>query len=72
MILRTMNLKELKTEDLKTLLELKYKEINSGYKMLRRLSSIEAAKKQIEEIWRTKSLVSDLELELMRRECINE
>jgi hypothetical protein len=68
MIHKTWNIRDQPEESLKRLLEKKYKEINAGYKMLRKLSSIEDAKIMLDEIWRTKKIVSDIELELIRRE----
>lgn len=64
----TFNIHDASTADLKAMLEMKYKKINSGYKMLKRLNSIDAAKKQMDEIWRDKAMVNDIELELLKRE----
>lgn len=71
MIHKTWNVRDQNEESLKRQLEKKYKEINSNYKMLRRVSNIEDAKMLIDEIWQMKSFVNDIELELMRRESIN-
>ena len=71
MIHKTWNIRDQPEESLKRLLEKKYKEINAGYKMLRKLSDIEEAKIMIEEIWRTKKIANDIELELIRREYNN-
>lgn len=65
---KTWNIRDQPEESLKRLLEKKYKEINAGYKMLRKLSKIEDAKIVLEEIWQTKKFANDIELELMRRE----
>jgi len=65
---KTWNIRDQPEESLKRLLEKKYKEINAGYKMLRKLSDIEDAKIMLEEIWRTKNFANDIELELIRRE----
>ena len=65
---KTWNIRDQPEESLKRLLEKKYKEINAGYKMLRKLSDIEDAKIVLEEIWRTKKFANDIELELIRRE----
>lgn len=56
---------------LEELLTRKYKEINSNYKMLRKVSNIEDAKKLVDEIWQMKSFAKSIEMELMRRECKN-
>lgn len=71
MMHKTWNIRDQPEESLKRLLEKKYKEINAGYKMLRKLSNIEDAKIVLEEIWQTKSFANDIELELMRREYNN-
>lgn len=71
MMHKTWNIRDQPEESLKQLLEKKYKEINAGYKMLRKLSNIEDAKIMIEEIWQTKSFANDIEMELMRREYNN-
>lgn len=68
---KTWNIRDQPEESLKSLLEKKYKEINAGFKMLRKLSNIEDAKIVLEEIWQTKSFANDIEMELMRREYNN-
>ena len=71
MMHKTWNIRDQPEESLKRLLEKKYKEINAGFKMLRKLSNIEDAKIVLEEIWQTKSFANDIEMELMRREYNN-
>lgn len=71
MMHKTWNIRDQPEESLKRLLEKKYKEINAGYKMLKKLSNIEDAKIVLEEIWRTKKFANDIEMELMRREYNN-
>lgn len=68
---KTWNVRDQTTEALKILLERKYKEIDGSYKMLRKVSNIEDAKKLIDEIWQMKSFANKIELELMRRENNN-
>lgn len=68
MMNKTWNVRDQPEESLRRLLEKKYKEINTGYKMIRKLSDIEDAKIMLEEIWQTKKFANDIELELMRRE----
>jgi hypothetical protein len=68
MMHKTWSIRDQPKESLKRLLEKKYKEINAGYKMLRKLNNIEDAKIMLEEIWRTKKFANDIELELIRRE----
>lgn len=49
-----------------------YKEIEAGYKMLKKISNIEDAKKIVDRIWIMKAWANDIQLELMRREYTNE
>lgn len=65
------NIKDSNTDALEELLKRKYEEINSNYKMLKKVSNIEDAKMLVDEIWQMKSFASDIELELMRREFNN-
>ena len=68
---KTWNVRDQTKEALEILLEQKYKEINSNYKMLRKVSNIEDAKRLIEEIWQMKSFANAIEMELIRREYDN-
>ena len=68
---KTWNARDQTKEALEELLIRKYKEIDSNYKMLRKVSRIEDAKKLIDEIWQMKSFANNIELELMRREYTN-
>ena len=65
------NIRDSTTDALKELLERKYKEINGNYKILKKVSNIEDAKKLVDEIWQMKSFANDIELELIRREYSN-
>lgn len=65
---KTWNVRDQTKEALEELLTRKYKEINSEYKMLRKVASIEDAKKLMDEIWQMKSFANAIEIELMRRE----
>lgn len=67
----TWNARDTPTEALEELLARKYKEIDSNYKMLRKVSKIEDAKKLIDEIWQMKDFANSIEIELMRREYNN-
>ena len=71
MVYKTWNVRDQPKETLERQLEKKYKEINSNYRLLRKVSNIDDAKILIDEIWQCKSFVNDIELELMRRECNN-
>lgn len=68
---KTWNARDQPKESLERQLEKKYKEINSNYRMLRKVSNIEDAKTLIDEIWRMKSFANTIEMELMRREYNN-
>ena len=65
------NVRDQTEEALENLLERKYKEIDGNYKMLRKISNIEDAKRLVEEIWRMKSFANAIEMELTRREYDN-
>ena len=71
MVYKTWNVRDQPKETLERQLEKKYKEINSNYRLLRKVSNIDDAKILIDEIWKCKSFADDIELELMRRECNN-
>lgn len=68
---KAWNVRDQTKETLESLLERKYKEIDGNYKMLRKVSNIEDAKRLIEEIWQMKSFVNAIEMELIRREYSN-
>lgn len=69
--MKTWNVRDQPKESLERQLTKKYKEIDSNYKMLRKVSNIEDAKMLIDEIWQMKSFANDIELELIRREYNN-
>ena len=71
MMNKTWNIRDQPKESLERQLEKKYKEIDSNYRMLRKVSNIEDAKMLVDEIWQMKSFASNIELELMRREYSN-
>lgn len=71
MMHKTWNVRDQTKEAIEKLLERKYKEIDGNYKMLRKVSNIEDAKRLIDEIWQMKSFANAIELELMRREYNN-
>lgn len=68
---KTWNVRDQTEEALEVLLKQKYEEINGNYKMLRKVSNIEDAKKLVEEIWQMKSFANAIEMELIRREYNN-
>lgn len=65
---KAWNVRDQTKEVLEELLAKKYKEIDGEYKMLRKVSNIEDAKKLIDEIWQMKSFANAIEIELIRRE----
>lgn len=69
--MKSWNVRDQTKEALESLLERKYKEIDGNYKMLRKVSNIEDAKKLVDEIWQMKSFANAIELELIRREYNN-
>lgn len=71
MMKKTWNVRDQTKEALEELLKQKYKEIDSNYKMLRKIVNIDDAKKLLDEIWRMKDFTDVIELELIRREYKN-
>lgn len=65
---KAWNVRDQTKEALEELLTRKYKEIDGNYKMLKKVSNIEDAKKLVEEIWQIKRFANAIQLELMRRE----
>lgn len=65
---KAWNVRDQPREELNNLLTKKYKEIEGAYKMLRKASEINDAKKIIDEIWQMKSYANSIELELLRRD----
>ena len=68
---KAWNVRDQTKEALEILLERKYKEIDGNYKMLKKVSNIEDAKRPVEEIWQMKSFANAIEMELIRREYNN-
>lgn len=68
---KSWNIRDQTKEALEDLLERKYKEIDGNYKMLKKVSNIEDAKKLMDEIWQMKSFANAIQLELIRREYNN-
>lgn len=68
---KAWNVRDQNTESLERLLTKKYKEIDSNFRMLRRVSNIEDAKMLIDEIWQMKSFANAIEMEITRREYNN-
>lgn len=72
MIHKTWNVRDQTEEGLRLEAERLYKQIEAGYKMIKKVSNIEDAKKIIDRIWIMKKWANDIELELLRREYTHE
>lgn len=72
MMHKTWNVRDQTEEDIRLEAERLYKQIETGYKMIKKVSSLEEAKKIIDRIWVMKKWANDIELELLRREYTNE
>ena len=72
MLRKTWNVRDQTEEALRLEAEKLYKEIEAGYKMVKKVSNLEDAEKIIERIWIMKSWANDIQLELIRREYNNE
>lgn len=69
--MKSWNVRDQTKEALEELLRRKYKEIDGNYKMLKKISDINDAKKLLDEIWQMKSFANAIEMELIRREYSN-
>lgn len=69
---KTWNVRDQTEEDIRLEAERLYKQIEAGYKMIKKVSSLEEAKKIIDRIWVMKKWANDIELELLRREYTHE
>lgn len=69
---KTWNVRDQTEKTLRLEAEKLYKQIEAGYKMIKKVSRLEDAKKLIERIWVMKKWANDIELELLRREYTNE
>ncbi len=68
---KSWNIRDQTEKELQELLEKKYKEIEKDYRLLRKISEIETAKKMIEEIWQCKKFANAIEMELIKRGFYN-
>lgn len=68
---KSWNIRDQTEEELRSILEKKYKEIDAQYKLLRKIADMETAKKMLDEIWHLKSFTNAIELELIRRGFYN-
>lgn len=69
---KTWNVRDQPEEDIRLEAERLYKQIEAGYKMIKKVSSLEDAEKIIDRIWVMKKWANDIELELLRREYTHE
>lgn len=67
-MIKSWNIRDQTKEALEELLRRKYKEIDGNYKMLKKITNINDAKKLLDEIWQMKSFANAIEMELIRRE----
>ena len=72
MMHKTWNVRDQTEEALRLEAERLYKQIEAGYKMVKKVSNSEDAKNIIDRIWVMKKWANDIELELLRREYTNE
>lgn len=68
MLHKTWNVRDQTEKELRAEAERLYREIETAYKMLRKVSEVEDAKKIIDRIWVMKKWGNDIQLELIRRE----
>lgn len=66
--MKSWNVRDQTKEALEELLRRKYNEIDGNFKMLKKISDINDAKKLLDEIWQIKSFANAIEMELIRRE----
>lgn len=72
MLHKTWNVRDQTEKDLRLEADKLYREIEKGYKLIRKVSDKEEAQKIINRIWIMKSWANDIQLELIRREYNNE
>lgn len=72
MVNKTWNVRDQTEETLRLEAEKLYKQIETGYKMIKKVSKLEDAEKIIDKIWIMKKWANNIELELIRREYTNE
>lgn len=72
MLHKTWNVRDQTEKDLRLEADKLYREIEAGYKMIKKISDKEEAHKIIDRIWIMKAWANDIQLELIRREYTNE
>lgn len=71
MMKKTWNVRDQPENELRFQEEKLYTNIEAKYRLIKKVSKIEDAKKIIDEIWKMKKWANDIDLELMRREFNN-
>ena len=71
-MMKTWNVRDQTDKTLEELLLKKYSDIDKSYKLLKKLSTVEDAKKMVDEIYHTKAFCTELEIELYKRRLNNE
>lgn len=71
MIAKSWNVRDQTENELRFQEEKLYTNIETKFRLIKKVSKIEDAKKIIDEIWKMKKWANDIELELMRREYNN-
>ena len=72
MLHKTWNVRDQTEEELRLEVDKLYHKIETEYKLIKKISDKEEAKKIIDRIWIMKSWANDIQLELIRREYNNE
>lgn len=68
MLHKTWNVRDQTEKDLRLEADKLYRKIEADYKLIKKISDKEEAKKIIDRIWIMKSWANDIQLELIRRE----
>lgn len=71
-MMKTWNVRDQTDKALEELLLKKYSEIDKSYKLLKKLSAVEDAKKMVDEIYHMKAFCTELEIELHKRRLNDE
>lgn len=72
MLHKTWNVRDEPEKNLRLEADKLYREIEAGYKSIKKTSDKEEAQKIIDRIWIMKTWANDIQVELIRREYSNE
>lgn len=72
MLHKTWNVRDEPEKNLRLEADKLYREIEAGYKSIKKISDKEEAQKIIDRIWIMKAWANDIQVELIRREYRNE